>query len=342
MPDEILTDMDKKDIERLLQRYRLGEKISREEKAWLDSFYLHKAIHADQDIGEEELQKNLSHVETEIKSRIATKKVKRLAVSWYAAAAILAIVSLGYLFLEVTIFKNNELVSQNGELEQIVLEDGTKVTLNAGSKLIYPKSFEQNDLREVTLLGEAYFDVAKNPDKPFHIHTARMEIRVLGTAFNVRDYTGEEEAETALIRGKVEIWKKGEHTERFVLKPKEKFVLSANKEQNLAAEPTAIPPANPRDLNIQPLEIRAADGTPVETEWMLKRMTIREESLTEIAKRLERIYGVKITIADAAIAAQVYSASFDDEPIEDVLRGLQTVIPFRYTLDQNGNIEIYR
>ena len=90
-------------------------------------------------------------------------------------------------------------------MREIILEDGSKITLNGSSKLIYPKSFEKSATREVTLIGEAYFDVARNEQKPFLIHTPRMEIRVLGTAFNVRDYQEDQQAETALIRSQVEV-----------------------------------------------------------------------------------------------------------------------------------------
>lgn len=94
-------------------------------------------------------------------------------------------------------------VPRGGEY-QVTLSDGTRVWLNAESKLNYPPHFE-GDTREVTLEGEAYFEVAKNPDQPFIVKTTQMDIEVLGTAFNVRAYEGEEKVSTTLVEGKVRI-----------------------------------------------------------------------------------------------------------------------------------------
>lgn len=336
--------MDKKDIEQLLQRYRNGEQLSATEKRWLDSFYVYHAKQSANHIDDQEMQDNLAKVESKIKHSIsAARSIKRIYRLSLAAASIVAILSLGYYFAIGPFSREHELHLANGQLKQIVLEDGTKITLNASSKLIYPKSFKDAKRREVTLIGEAYFDVAKNAQKPFLIHTPRMEIRVLGTAFNVRDYEGEKNAETSLIHGKVEIWKAGKQAEKFVLKPKEKFVLqeSQSPPQNIDRK-SALARTENMSVKIQPFTVSEENGSSVETEWMSNRITIKDESLAQIAQRLERMYGVKIDISDKSVADQVYSATFDNERIEDVLKGLQTVAPFRYSMRGNNNIEVYK
>ncbi|WDF67562.1 FecR domain-containing protein [Sphingobacterium oryzagri] len=340
--------MDKKDIAQLLQRYRNGEQLSSAEKQWLDSFYVYYAKKSTAQIADHDLDQQLVTVAATIKRGMSTgSKLKSMYRLAYAAAAVLAILSFGYYFGIGPFKQQQEVQLANGEMRQVVLEDGTKITLNASSKLIYPKSFKDADRREVTLTGEAYFDVAKNPNKPFLIHTPRMEIRVLGTSFNVRDYQNEQQAATALVHGRVEIWEAGKTTEKFILKPQEKFVLAEStlaESANTSAarrENTPLTKTRPAAVSVQPFTISEADGNAVETEWMFKRITIKDETLTQIALRLERMYGVKISINDKAVADQIYSATFDNERIEDVLKGLQTVAPFRYKKDAKANIEIY-
>lgn len=332
--------MNKEEIEQLLKRYRNGEMLSESEMRWLHSFYLHKAKRSKHIVDDLTLQENLSIIESAIKSRTArSNKFRRIYRITAAAASLLAILCLGYYMVGGGFRQERELTLANGQMRQIVLEDGTKITLNASSKLIYPKTFEEAANREVTLIGEAFFDVAKNVEKPFLIHTPRMEIRVLGTAFNVRDYKEDQDAETSLFRGKVEIWKSGKEDKKFVLNPKQKFVLQEEthpqKDQNSFAKKTVHVA-----VNIQPFHISEQGGNAVETEWMIKRVTIKDETLLQIAHRLERIYGVKITIHNKQVAGQVYSATFDDEKIDDVLKALQTVTPFKYQRHDNGHIEI--
>ena len=99
----------------------------------------------------------------------------------------------------------SSIVTKNGNRTKIVLPDGSQVWLNAGSKLDYNNFVFNKDLREVTLDGEAYFDVTKNAEKPFIIHTKKMDVKVIGTAFNIRSYNDERTAEASLIRGSIEV-----------------------------------------------------------------------------------------------------------------------------------------
>jgi len=96
------------------------------------------------------------------------------------------------------------LSTPKGGQYQIVLADGTKVWLNADSKLIYPKRFTE-DQRVVELVGEAYFEVATNKQKPFIVHTENESVEVLGTHFNVKSYSDERESKVSLLEGKVKV-----------------------------------------------------------------------------------------------------------------------------------------
>lgn len=122
----------------------------------------------------------------------------------------------------------SEVSTKYGSRTKLVLPDGTQVWLNAGSKLSYDKTYG-NTIREVSLSGEAYFDVEKNPEHPFVIHTGSINIKVLGTAFNVKSFPGEKNTETSLIRGSIEVTFKNRPSEKIILKPNEKLI-TANEE----------------------------------------------------------------------------------------------------------------
>ncbi|GHE28689.1 FecR family protein [Sphingobacterium griseoflavum] len=335
--------MNEQEIADLLNRYRNGENLSAAERRWLDSFYVHQAKKSQNFLSDEELQTNLGKVEWGLKRSIQrSNRIRRINYIRIAAASVLAILSFGYLFSIGSFDREKVIELSNGQTKKLVLEDGTTVILNASSKLSYPKTFENAAQREVTLVGEAYFDVAKDSKKPFRIHTPRMEIRVLGTAFNVRDYREDKSAETSLVRGRVEIWKTGITDNKFVLAPRQKFVTTeppqANDQHNVKSSEIASPKTS---SNIQTFVISEKDGHAVETEWMLKRITIQNEPLAQIVRRLERMYGIQITIRDKRIANQLYSATFDNERIDNVLKGLQAVSPFQYRTVAAGHIEIY-
>ena len=135
--------------------------------------------------------------------------------------------------VEQAIVKNTDWQTKQtnkGAKSTIFLQDGTKVILNADSKLRFPKSFS-GATREIYLTGEAFFDVAHNAAMPFIIHTDKMNIKVLGTEFNVKSYPEDSAYETTLIRGSIEVTLKDRPSDRIILKPKEKLIVA-----NLAFE----------------------------------------------------------------------------------------------------------
>ena len=101
--------------------------------------------------------------------------------------------------------KAEKLLSTKGSRSRSLLPDGTTVWLNAGSKLYYENDF--NGTREVRLEGEAFFDVVKQTDRPFIVHTSGIDIKVLGTAFNVKSYPEDKTVETTLYRGLVQVFR---------------------------------------------------------------------------------------------------------------------------------------
>ncbi|WP_306565201.1 FecR family protein [Flavobacterium lindanitolerans] len=120
----------------------------------------------------------------------------------------------------------NQLEVPNGGKYSVTISDGTKIWLNAGSKIIYPVSFAGKSHREIVLYGEAYFEVAKDRAKPFIVRTERQKIEVLGTHFNINSYTDEPQAVTTLTEGSVRITETIGKQQAFTLRPGEMAATS--------------------------------------------------------------------------------------------------------------------
>jgi transmembrane sensor len=146
---------------------------------------------------------------------------------WVAAAA--AVILLFLLLSRPTENEgvkpiNNTVSTKAGDKANITLPDGSKVWLNGDSKITYAEDFNDRT-REVHLSGEAFFEVAKDKTRPFIIHTRMINLKVLGTAFNVRSYDYEKETETALVHGSVEITLRNSPEQKILLKPGEKLLV---------------------------------------------------------------------------------------------------------------------
>lgn len=235
--------------------------------------------------------------------------------------------------------KSSEITTKDGSKTSIVLPDGTKVWINAGSKITYNNNYG-NKLREVSLLGEAFFDVTKNPEKPFVIHTSRMDIKVLGTAFNVRCYPNENKTETSLIRGRIEVTLKDRQSEKIYLKPNEKLTLlndniipaelPINTRNKQITEPTE-PLVTIGHITHKPTDSKII----IETSWVENKLEFRSESFEDIAHKMERWYGVKIFIQDEYLKQEHLTGSFETETVDQALLALQYTTKFKYSINKN-------
>lgn len=237
----------------------------------------------------------------------------------------------------------SSIVTKNGNRTKIVLPDGTQVWLNAGSTLDYNNSVFNKDLREITLNGEAYFDVTKNPEKPFIIHTKKMDIKVLGTIFNVRSYSNEKIAEAALLKGSIEVTLKDRKDQKIILKPNEKITIP-NVEPKAETKQTKIIPARIDAVRI-PLAIKELKPNPTdniigEIAWTQNKLYFEDESLEDIALRMERWFGKKVMIANESLKNIHYTGNFENETIEEVLSYLKLSKSFNFRIG-NDNVVVY-
>jgi len=210
----------------------------------------------------------------------------------------------------IEVNENMELLSSvtmRGAKKEIMLPDDSKVTLNTDSELIYPEVFNDS-LREVTLIGEAFFDVKSDVSKPFIVYANKIKIKVLGTSFNIKSYSDDKNIETTLVTGKVELIKDKETP--IILAPSQKAVF--HKVENT-------------------LEIEEVNSNDV-IAWKTGKLIFNKTSLQEVVADLERKYNVKININSLKLLDYVYTGTFDNLSIDEVLNLLTISSPIKYSI----------
>jgi len=229
----------------------------------------------------------------------------------------------------------SEISTKNGSKTSIVLPDGTAVWLNAGSKLTYDKDYG-NSIREVNLSGEAFFDVVKNKEKPFIIHTSKMDIKVLGTKFNVKSYPMDKTTETTLIRGSIEVSLKDRASQKLILKPNEKLVLANDETSPPAFLKTNNPKVVPQPIvSISHLNYFKKDSTIIETAWLQNKFIFTDEAFNELTQRMERWYSVSIHFEDHTKEELRFTGVFENESIQQALDALKLSGKFNYSIKNN-------
>ncbi len=230
----------------------------------------------------------------------------------------------------------NDIYTANGSRTHLTLPDGTLVWLNAGSRLSYGKNFNTTT-REVNLTGEAFFDVAHNTQKPFLIHTTRIDVEVLGTRFNVKSYPSDRTTEATLIRGSIEILIRDRPSEKIILRPDEKLVVANDTGilHRLNPGRTAAVGAGDPLVAMRKPTYEPKTGAIIETSWVDNKLTFREESFADLASRMERWYGVTIHFADLSLEQLQFTGSFKEETIEQALDALKYTARFSYQIEGN-------
>lgn len=206
---------------------------------------------------------------------------------------------------------NNTIRVPYGKNLSITLQDGSKVMLNSGSSMTYPSSFEGMETREITLKGEAFFEIAKNPEQPFIVKTKKMHTRVYGTVFNVSAYEEDEISEVVLVEGSVGVGRNFEGDDYAIqmLQPSQKASNSLENENHFTIE----------DVNVSSY-----------ISWTEGILSFENEPMDDIIKRLERQYNVRIENQFEELEKRRFTGMFDEEDIERVLRTIQAHTHFSY------------
>ncbi len=211
----------------------------------------------------------------------------------------------------------NTLTVPYGKTFNLQLSDGTRVYLNAGTSMKYPVCFMEGRERHIFLTGEAYLDVAKDAKHPFIVSADNLNVKVLGTQFNVNAYPEDNESEIVLVEGSVSLYDQSATyacDKSTSLEPG--FKASFNKETKLIKKEAVL--------------------TDVYTSWRTGELVFRDMPFENILKKLERKYNVKIINTNQKLSKEKFQASFGKNPaIVTVLEELKTVYNIRYTIKEN-------
>lgn len=300
------------------------------------------------DVSQKEINAALNNIKEKISKKEIqkTSQVSKLSGMWpkiIVAASVSSLLLVSILFFNNS-YKNphsterNIVTTKKGSRSNIVLPDGTKVSINADTKLSYDKTFGE-DIREVTLEGEAYFDVVKNTALPFIVHTKSLDIKVLGTAFNVRAYNDEVKTQTTLLHGVVEVFLKEKNDQKIILKPNEKVIVQNDYAQNINNQAQKSFEKEPA-ISLVKITPSPIDSAIVETQWLTNKLSFDQEKLEDILPVLERWYGVDIASTNTDVLQRRFSGVFENETIGEVLQTLKYSMGINYKTE-NKKIIIF-
>lgn len=209
-----------------------------------------------------------------------------------------------------------------GEKLQVTLPDNSTVWLNAGSKIIYPETFNRK-IRQVFIVGEAYADIEKDPSRPFFLSVGNVNIKVLGTKFNVKSYPEQSKTEISLIEGSI----------------------SLDVNFNGFSRQYTLKPGNYMSIDHHTGAVDTFQFSPSSyTSWSEENggLYFRNQTLEEITADLERKFDVKIILRDEQLRHERYFASFvNNESLDDILKFLKLGNSFQYISNKNV-IDIYK
>ena len=197
-------------------------------------------------------------------------------------------------------------IPRGGEYK-ITLDDSTRVWLNSETQFTYPAHFVGKE-RRVKVTGEAYFEVTKNRESPFIVETDKMDIRVLGTSFNVTTYPDEEKNSTTLVEGMVEVSLPGS-AEKIILNPGEQVLIQKEK-----------------------VEVQKVN-TKLYVSWMRDRFSFESEDMEAVIRKLSRWYDVCFFFANPEMKQKRFTGSIPKyEEIHQVLKMMEMTTNIRFTI----------
>ncbi|WP_329903863.1 FecR family protein [Porphyromonas pogonae] len=229
-----------------------------------------------------------------------------------------------------------------GSKTHITLPDGTKVWINSGSTLIYDNLFGKKN-RKVYLNGEAYFDVHKNPELPFNVHTEALSVRVLGTKFDMKAYTTDPKAYITLLEGEVNVRGSKTQSEGVNIKPNEQAIFSITDDIIKIRKIKGIDYTSWITLETERINnsqdsllLPKVSSINIPSRSIQTNLFFDEEPLSQIIRDLERAFNVKIILKDNAIASQTFYGDFrNGESFHEILNIITKSNKLTYTTENN-------
>lgn len=255
-----------------------------------------------------------------IMRQLRRRRIRRWVM--YGAAILIPLVLFVGLFMQVdsrvsllSDVEYDEVYVPNGERMQVLFQDGSKVHLNSGSRIRYPKQFGLSE-RRVQLEGEAWFEVAKNRNRPFVVDLTCLNVRVLGTTFDVKAYPDDEAIFVALESGSVEL--KSKTLKTFLLKPGEKAFYNRVSGR---------------------CEVARSSNVAVYSAWRRNVLVFKDAPLSDVMTTLSRAYNIAFTVADSTVLQYTYTLTTDSASLPAVLKDLEKITPVRF-VERQGEVEV--
>lgn len=323
--------MNAKQLKKLFDAY-LKSKLSKTDKSliqnWYDSFG-----ESEQGVPGLESQRREEQLKNELLGRIhlqlnePEKKLRKLFTfgNIAAAVALISLGALGVLFFRYSVNQDSKLAGMQfqtvktsvGQMKKVILRDGTMVHLNANSRMKVPVAFSSNDRQFYLLEGEAFFEVAKDKQRPFIIHNQQLEVKVLGTSFNVRAYRKLEDIKVSVRTGKVRV--SGNGKVYGDLKPGQQ--ITYHKPNRTAQIGTT--------------------GLADQKAWIAGKVRLENAGFDELALVMHNVYGVDLRNDSAGSKTYSYNLTIRaDRPLKETMRLICAIHGYHYK--QTGNtITIY-
>jgi len=234
----------------------------------------------------------------------------------------------------------NEILVPYGSKTKVILPDSSTVWLNAGARLKYPAQFDGN-LREVFLQGEGFFDVTKDSQHPFIVNSNGLNIKVLGTKFNLMAHADDQIIETTLVEGSIEVLglKDADSKSNVVLEPGQKLTLRKENDQyevhNIQEAGLSIPEENATPVKIKSADLMEKANVEIAVAWTENKLVFVKERFGDIKTKIERWYGVTIEVKDPDILDYRFTGTFEKQTFEQAMNALSKAASCKFRIDKN-------
>lgn len=228
------------------------------------------------------------------------------------AAALLFVVCAGFAVYYFLYNQGTEQLVAEVQIQEVELSEGSKVTVNSNSKLTYPKKFDK-DKRVVALSGEAYFEIAKDPDRPFIIHAGDIKVEVLGTSFNVKAYENHSEIEVTVSSGKVAVYRPEN--------PDEKVILIKGQKAIFYKSDAKIEASINDNINFQ--------------SWKTKEIIFEDTPLPDVVRIINEIYKSDLKLLGTQLNECPVTTTFDKQSLKSILNVLENTLDLK--IEGKGN-----
>ena len=247
-----------------------------------------------------------------LRGRMGFRKQRSMRYIWQAAAAVVMLLGVGLLTQKLVFPTPDMLAVQSGnQLKEVVLPDGSLVTLNKEAELIYPEKFNRKQ-RKLKLVGEAFFKVVSNPDSPFVVNVDQKAlVQVLGTSFNISPDVNGETISVQVLEGKVAFSSAKKGSDRIVLTKDEQATLTAG----------TIIRADTVDLNFM--------------SWKTGQLFFIYENIKEVCRQLEAHYEITIVLHESVPGDLSFTSTLDNQDLESVLDEISLVLGLDYSYEDD-------